>query len=606
MDQSELSVPSKIEKINSQPLTIRDCFTQNLYEIPGFQRPYSWKQDELEDFWSDVVLAQGDFFFGSTVTWVSREDELFRNVYSVIDGQQRLTTATIALSVIRDSFKEIAQKSVEEAQQKNAELQVEATQLYIIAENKDENSTHPVLTRQEKSFYREIQEPSAIPSKGKWEPYAKQIEEARKFFEKKFGAEINNQDAATSIGILKERRKNILRARLIQVELNSEEDGFFVFETLNTRGAELRLSDLVKNRIIRHGAGNERDRKTLSERWENIAKTVLAEDDADDELDRFIWQSWNSRRRAVKQAELYKVLGKMLGVEGRKHLDYLEELETDAEIYGRLGSENLSKDSKIGGRKNAFDVPEFVDSVRALAVFNIDLANSAILSIARKYESGSLVSQKNLIRVLRDIENFHFQFSALAKSGSTGGTRSRWNAFAVEICEAENKQSVSDSIDRLESKLRRSLPETKRVKEIFERLFYAPKLTLSRKDVQRSRREFIAYVLAKFAKSAKVIPAGTLPTDWSIEHLRPQAQAGSKVTDPAFSIGNLLLISGAFNTHLDDDEWPEKKERITSTNVYMDDQLRNWTEEESSPSDEEIADRARELANEAIERLWAI
>jgi hypothetical protein len=36
--------------------------------------------------------------------------------------------------------------------------------------------------------------------------------------------------------------------RLIQVELMSETDGFLIFETLNTRGADLRLADLVRRR----------------------------------------------------------------------------------------------------------------------------------------------------------------------------------------------------------------------------------------------------------------------------------------------------------------------------------------------------------------------
>ena len=63
--------------ITSNTKTIQMCFQQCLYEVPLFQRPYSWEEDQLEDFWKDVVLAEGDFFFGSTVTWVSEERGCF-------------------------------------------------------------------------------------------------------------------------------------------------------------------------------------------------------------------------------------------------------------------------------------------------------------------------------------------------------------------------------------------------------------------------------------------------------------------------------------------------------------------------------------------------
>src|ERR1044072_19526 len=104
---SEATSSSDLIPIESQTKTIQTCFRQCLYEVPNFQRPYSWSQDQLGDFWDDVILAKGDFFFGSTVTWVSEKRDLFSDTYSVIDGQQRLTTSAIALSVLRDSFGKI-------------------------------------------------------------------------------------------------------------------------------------------------------------------------------------------------------------------------------------------------------------------------------------------------------------------------------------------------------------------------------------------------------------------------------------------------------------------------------------------------------------------
>ena len=108
---TEAAASVELIPIKSQTRTIQACFQQCLYKVPNFQRPYSWSLDQLEDFWNDVVLAQGDFFFGSTVTWVSEQRDLFNDTYSIIDGQQRLTTSAIALSVIRDAFYDIAERA---------------------------------------------------------------------------------------------------------------------------------------------------------------------------------------------------------------------------------------------------------------------------------------------------------------------------------------------------------------------------------------------------------------------------------------------------------------------------------------------------------------
>ena len=90
--------------INTSDKRILECFNSCLYEIPVYQRPYAWEKDQLEDFWNDVALNQQDYFLGATVTYISERRDLFRHTFMIIDGQQRLTTATIALAAIRDTF----------------------------------------------------------------------------------------------------------------------------------------------------------------------------------------------------------------------------------------------------------------------------------------------------------------------------------------------------------------------------------------------------------------------------------------------------------------------------------------------------------------------
>lgn len=89
-------------KIESSDTNVERLFTSDFLVIPRFQRPYSWDDENLEDFWNDVVQAEGsDYFIGSMVLYESG-----RQQYGVVDGQQRLTTITILLCVIRNFFKE--------------------------------------------------------------------------------------------------------------------------------------------------------------------------------------------------------------------------------------------------------------------------------------------------------------------------------------------------------------------------------------------------------------------------------------------------------------------------------------------------------------------
>jgi hypothetical protein len=606
---TEAATSVELIPIKSETRTIQTCFQHCLYEVPNFQRPYSWSFDQFEDFWNDVVLAQGDFFFGSTVTWVSKKRDLFNDTYSVIDGQQRLTTSAIALSVVRDSFRQISKcaGSIGDTDTSSAaKRQEDATQKYLIVTDDDGNS-YPVIERSEEMFYEIIQNPSAIPSGAKWNRSAERIGEARGFFEGRVAGELNRLPLGSQIERLKSIRANVLKARVIQVELTSKEDGFLIFETLNTRGTELRISDLVKNLLIRRGATGAPDRKAIAKRWDRLVDKVQDGRVSPDVVDRFIWQSWNSRRTAVKEPELFKTISSRLGTEPQRHVSYLEELETDSRTYEWLEYEDIQVQPTAKGVRNAFAVPDFVDSVRALAIFNVSVANSTVLAIARKYQETQLVKESQLIEVMRLVENFHFQFTALTNSGSTGGTRGRYNRFAVRLEAATTRAQVSEAIADLKARLHTSLPARERADVAFRRLFYAPSLQLNQAQKIRARKIFIAYVLMAFAKTEMLVPAGQNLTSWTIEHIKPQAMGTNDSQDLVYSIGNLTLLTSEFNNSLGDLKLSAKIEALRKANVYLDSELQSWAEGESEvPSGEQIRQRSARLAADALDRVWSL
>src|SRR6266511_2201964 len=76
-------------------------------EVPDWQRSYSWTTEEVEAFWRDLTafderypdetITNQEYFLGSIVLVTGGSTNL------LLDGQQRLATATILLSVLRDA-----------------------------------------------------------------------------------------------------------------------------------------------------------------------------------------------------------------------------------------------------------------------------------------------------------------------------------------------------------------------------------------------------------------------------------------------------------------------------------------------------------------------
>jgi uncharacterized protein with ParB-like and HNH nuclease domain len=115
--------------ITFQPVlfSMRDIFTSDFYNIPRFQRPYSWTSENLEDFWRDVVLDNDTgYFIGPMVAYRSGD------TLGVVDGQQRITSITLALCAIRDLFDEHHAEALSRALDKYIEREDDDAQRHFV------------------------------------------------------------------------------------------------------------------------------------------------------------------------------------------------------------------------------------------------------------------------------------------------------------------------------------------------------------------------------------------------------------------------------------------------------------------------------------------
>ncbi len=77
----------------------------NQFVIPIYQRLYSWKKEQCEQLWDDIIKIGGNdkmngHFIGS-ILYV-RVDDTHSSPLLIIDGQQRLTTITLLFIALRN------------------------------------------------------------------------------------------------------------------------------------------------------------------------------------------------------------------------------------------------------------------------------------------------------------------------------------------------------------------------------------------------------------------------------------------------------------------------------------------------------------------------
>lgn len=110
---------------------------QGIFTIPNFQRPFDWDIEQVSEFLDDInENIDQNYFIGHMVLTYPEHKNKYSGLtcYSIIDGQQRFTTITILLCVIRD---------IMHHRHKNQELK-EAINRYLYTWDNDNNEL-PVL-----------------------------------------------------------------------------------------------------------------------------------------------------------------------------------------------------------------------------------------------------------------------------------------------------------------------------------------------------------------------------------------------------------------------------------------------------------------------------
>jgi len=213
------------------------------YVVPLYQRPYSWGEKQWEQLWSDIVeiyrlQEPRNHFIGSVVTQQVTTSPEGASKYLLIDGQQRMTTLFILLSIIRDHA----------GQEDYPSLAAEIHNSCLV----NQYATGPdhtkfVPTQGDRDAFQALiveTEPNREPA-GCVRRTA--IDDARKYFSDQVFGERNGGGAFDLRNLY---RCIVTHLDMVSIHLDAQDSPNRIFESLNNTGLPLSVADLIRNYLL--------------------------------------------------------------------------------------------------------------------------------------------------------------------------------------------------------------------------------------------------------------------------------------------------------------------------------------------------------------------
>jgi len=515
--------------VEARSQTIESIFKKGQYIIPEYQREYDWTEDNLNEFIEDINDSEEEnYFIGHMVC----EGKYNGSQFKVIDGQQRITTITIMLSVIRDIFQEKGLNDLANGLHEN----------YIFSKDKDYNEyvilnnqmPYPVLQKYVQSK-PEHKDKSVIAEKSG----EKKIIKAYNKFYKDW-----NDFEEIKLKILRDK---ILNLEIIFVAVDDEVDAFTIFETLNAKGKDLTPLDLIKNKVFK----NYTKQSHLDEPNDSWKKII---ENSKDKNIKFLNYFWASRYKKVSDRKIYKEFIKESKKQSFNYNNFVSDLLNDSKIYKKIILP-IKEDWNASGEFKVYF------SLNAIQIFNIQVANSMLMSLFREYNAKT-ISLKYLVKAIKGIERFHFINNAITGTRSSG-LDTMYSRIARDLYKAPDKQAKHIVIDGMIIKLKDKLPSIEQFKaKLNSRLYYSSQNTKQKKVVQ--------YILTRFEYEKQNYNIELF--DMSLEHIYPEnPNKDWNAMDKTYiqDIANLVLIDKDINSAIGNKSYSDKKILILKKSTIL-------------------------------------
>ncbi|MBF9131349.1 DUF262 domain-containing protein [Plantactinospora sp. S1510] len=287
------------------------------YQMPLYQRTYSWTTEQFERLWEDILKmvedraagASGTHFIGSVVLAPSPANgPAGVQEFLVVDGQQRLTTLSLLLCAIRDH----------RAAHEHPEHRDRIDQQYLINKWKPEQHRSKLVpTQADRAAYLACLD--ATPQAGG----SDQVGAAYRFFAAQLAAADDPDDP---LDIERIEDAVISGLGLVSVTAQPGDNVYRIFESLNNTGRKLTQADLLRNYLFMRLP--TRGEAVYHSLWLPLQKKLTS-----NELELLFWLDLVQRDARVKQTDIYSGQRDRLN-----RMRSEEEIEAEVRRFSRLGA----------------------------------------------------------------------------------------------------------------------------------------------------------------------------------------------------------------------------------------------------------------------------
>lgn len=523
------------------------------YVIPLFQRTYSWIEKDWETLWKDLVeLSEMEnprtHFIGSIVNMPTTSVPEGVAKYLLIDGQQRLTTIFILLILLRNKAKE----------PQNTRFADEINNTLLVNQYKDGIDHYKLMPTQvdRKTYFDLIDGKSPTNNEN-------QLTKAYRFFEKQL----------QKIAIEPEKLKKIITNyfSVVSIVLDSDDNPYLVFESLNAKGRSLTQADLIRNYFFMRIHTDKQD-EMYEKFWLPMQEALK------DDLTEFIRHYLMKEGNIVKKDDIYYSLKE--NVTSENAIDSLKELKRYSVFYQRLKYPEFEKEL------------ELEKMFRRLNRLEVTTAYPLLLNFYNNYDN-STIDKEGFVDTLKTLENY------LIRRFVCNIATNQLNKIFPSVIQALQKDS-GNILDNFKTILQsKNYPKDS---EFLSRLKDA-RLYGSGDRVVKTK--LILETIENSYNHKEEVPFDKL----TIEHIMPQTLSewwqkhlGEEWDDIhelyLHTIGNLTLT--AYNAELSNDDFITKKNVLDESHLEMNKYFVNihkWTKTE-------IENRTEILAKKTLE-IWS-
>ena len=223
--------------ISPRTKSLKELIRDRYYQVPLYQRPYDWDIDKVSVLWDDIDKNDPGYFLGFVLFRPEHLKDPHPMEFEVVDGQQRLATLLLLLRAAIETFEQIGDKGLARDFQRDCIAQSPA--------GVKESRLTLILSKRDKDKFESLLRGESFPGGKKLSSW-KHLDEAIQFFREQFNHLSKNQGKDGIVNLINEK---ILKLSFLEVLLGTDSDVYQFFETLNDRGMDLSIADLVKNRV---------------------------------------------------------------------------------------------------------------------------------------------------------------------------------------------------------------------------------------------------------------------------------------------------------------------------------------------------------------------